>query len=165
LRYANRDDFLTGAGAKATGARWNSPGSFATIYTSQSPETATREALAHHRYFGLPIEVALPRILASVQLVLQRVLNLTDTRIRKRLGVTVNELRGEDWRAANARGDEALTQAIGRLAWDAEWEALLAPSAAHTSGTNVIIFPGNLVPPHSYLLIINREQLPPRPER
>src|SRR6202044_3523021 len=115
LRYANRDDFLTGAGAKAAGARWNPPGSFATIYTSLAPETATLEALAHHRYFGLPIELALPRILASVQVALRRVLNLTDAKVRKRLGVTVEALRAEDWRGANVRGNEALTQAIGRL--------------------------------------------------
>ena len=163
VRYANRDDFLTGSGAKGAGARWNAPGSFATIYTSLAPETATLEALAHHRYFHLPIEQALPRVLASAQVVLRHVLDLTNARIRKSLGVTVSELLEEDWRSANNNGDEALTQAIGRLAWNSEWEGLLVPSAAHRSGTNLIIFPGNLVPPDSYLLIINREQLPPHP--
>ena len=34
VRYANRDDFLTGAGSKVTGARWNPPDSFAATYTS-----------------------------------------------------------------------------------------------------------------------------------
>ena len=37
------------------------------------------------------------------------------------------------------------------------------PSVAHPGGTNLIVFPGNLTPPDSYLLIINREQLPPHP--
>lgn len=53
-------------------------------------------------------------------------------------------------------------QAIGRLAWDAEWQGLLVPSAANEAGVNLIVFPGNLVPPRSYLLIVNRDQLPPR---
>jgi RES domain-containing protein len=37
VRYANRDDFLTGAGAKIAGARWNHADSFAAVYTSLSP--------------------------------------------------------------------------------------------------------------------------------
>lgn len=163
VRYANRDDFLTGAGARILGARWNSPESFATVYLSLTPETATTEALAHHRHFGLPVETALPRVLASVRVSLQRVLDLTDVRARRSLGVGRGTLLDEDWRGANAGGTEAITQALGRLAWEAEWEALLVPSAAQPGGTNLIVFPGNLSPPESYLIIINREQLPPHP--
>jgi hypothetical protein len=62
VRYANRDDFLTGVGAKAAGERWNPPASFATVYTSLTPETATVEALEHYRHFHLPVEKALPRV-------------------------------------------------------------------------------------------------------
>jgi RES domain-containing protein len=160
-RYANRDDFLTGAGAKIAGARWNPPNSFATLYTSLAPDTAVVEGLAHHRYFQLPIEEALPRILASVRIVLQRVLDLTNSVTRKHLGLTRDALLNEDWRGANSRGDEALTQAIGRLAWEAEWEGLLVPSAADHDGVNLVIFPSNLTPPDSYVLAINRGQLPP----
>src|SRR5580658_144445 len=119
VRYANRDDFLTGAGSKAAGARWNPPDSFATTYTSLSLETAIAEALAHHRHFNLPVEHALPRVLAAAQVVLQRMLNLTEAKIRKTLRVNRDALLIEDWRAANANGNEALTQAIGRLAWQA----------------------------------------------
>jgi RES domain-containing protein len=163
VRYANRDDFLTGAGSKIAGARWNPPESFTTTYTSLSPETATAEALAHQRHFNLPVELALPRVLAAAQVVLQRMFDLTDTKIRKSLRVSRDALLMEDWRAANADGGEALTQAIGRLAWEAEWEGLLVPSAAHSRGVNLIVFPGNLAPPGSYLLIVNREQLPTHP--
>lgn len=96
IRYANRDDFSTGAGAKAECARWNPPASFATIYTSLTPETATLEALAHHRYFGLPVEYALPRVLASVQVAIQRVLDVTDARVRKSLGIRAASILAED---------------------------------------------------------------------
>ena len=163
VRYANRDDFLTGAGVKAPGARWNPPSSFATLYTSLAPETATLEGLAHHHYFHLPVEEALPRVLASVRVVLKRVLDLTESRTRKQFKLTREALLTEDWRAANAAGEEARTQTIGRLAWEAEWEGLLVPSAAHPSGVNLIIFPGNLVPPDSYILTFNRDQLPSHP--
>jgi RES domain-containing protein len=71
VAYANRDDLLTGAGAKQTGARWNPPKSVATVYTSLEIQTATEEALAHHRYFGFPVEKALPRVMVAIQANLQ----------------------------------------------------------------------------------------------
>jgi RES domain-containing protein len=162
VRYANRDDLLTGIGSKSAGARWNPPGSVATVYTSLDIPTAVAEALAHHRYYGFAVETALPRVLVSIQARLQRVLELTDRRVSRTLRVPRGQLLDEDWRACNSGGEEARTQAIGRLAWDAGWEGLLVPSAASTTGVNLIIFPGNLLLPQSYLLIINRDQLPPR---
>jgi RES domain-containing protein len=125
--------------------------------------TAVEETVAHHRYFGFPEETALPRVLVSIRVSLQRVLNLTDQHVRRSLSVTRKQLLDEDWRAANDRGDEARTQAIGRLAWRLEWEGILTPSTAHPGGVNLIVFPGNLTPPDSYLLIINRDRLPSPP--
>jgi RES domain-containing protein len=161
VAYANRDDLLTGVGAKREGARWNPPDSLATVYTSLEMRTATEEALAYHRYFGFPVEMALPRILVAIRVSLQHVLNLTDQPPRKVLGINRSRLIGEDWRARNASESEALTQAIGCLAWEDRWEGLLVPSLADAGGVNLIVFPGNMVPPGSYLLIINRDQLPP----
>jgi len=120
------------------------------------------QALANHRYYGFAVEYALPRVLVSIQVSLQRVLKLTDPRIRRIFRVQRDQHPGEDWRACNNDGEEALTQAIGRLAWNAEWEGLEAPSAADSAGMNLIVFPGNLLSPRSYLLVINRDQLPPR---
>ena len=82
---ANRDDLLTGMGARQAGARWNPPNSMATVYTSLEITTATEEALAHHRYFGFAVETALPRVLTSVRVSLQRVLNLSDAKCRRPL--------------------------------------------------------------------------------
>jgi len=104
----------------------------------------------------------LPRVLVSIRVNLQCILNLTNQRVRRNLAVSREELLREDWRLANGRGQESKTQAIGRLSWDAEWEGLLAPSRAHAGGVNLVVFPGNLLTPGSYLLIINRDQLPSR---
>lgn len=163
VRYANRDDLLTGAGSKSHGARWNPPASVATVYSNLDIQTAVAEALAHHRYYGFAVEKALPRVLVSIQVRLQRVLNLTDRRVGRILGVTRGHLVGEDWRARNSSGEEALTQALGQVAWDAGWEGLLLPSAVSSDGANLVVFPGNLLPRRSYLLIINRDQLRARP--
>jgi len=163
VRYANRDDFLTGAGAKSSDGRWHTSDTFNTVYTSLTPETATREALAHFRHYHLPVEDALPRVLAAARTVLKRVLDLTDAKVRKVLHVSRADLVEADWRAAVAAGEEALPQALGRLAWNAKWEGLLVPSAADPAGTNLIIFKGNLDEPDSYLIVINRDLLPPHP--
>jgi RES domain-containing protein len=162
VRYANRDDVLSGAGSKSAGARWNPPRSVATVYTSLDVQTAVVETLAHHRYYGFAVEKALPRVLISVQARLRRVLELTDRKVVRTIGVTRARLLGEDWRECKSCGEEALTQAIGRMAWKAGWEGLRVPSAPNPDGENLIVFPGNLLPPRSYLLIINRDQLPPR---
>ena len=121
------------------------------------------EVLANGSHFHLPVEDALPQVLAAARAVLQRVLDLTDAKIRKMLRLSRETLFSEDWQATNADGGEALTQAIGRLVWDAVWEGLIVPSAPDPRGVNLIVFPGNLVPPESYFLILNREELPPHP--
>src|SRR5438874_2089629 len=66
-RYANKDDLLTGAGSKSSGARWNPPNSFRTIYTSLDLETALEEVLAHFRHYGIPITMAMPRVIIALE--------------------------------------------------------------------------------------------------
>ena len=127
VAYANRDDILTGTGAKHAGARRNPPNSVNTVYSSLEIRTAIEESLSQHRYFGFPVETALPRVIISIQVRLHRVLDLTDPRPRRVLGLTRGKLLGEDWRACNAGGAEALTQAIGRLAWEVAMGRLVGP--------------------------------------
>ena len=54
VRYANRDDFLTGAGAKAAGARWNPPDSFAATYTSLPPGDGDNGGTGQRQPFPSP---------------------------------------------------------------------------------------------------------------
>ncbi len=162
-RYGNKDDLLTGAGSKTAGARWNPPNSFRTVYASSSPETALAEVLAHFRHYSLPLSKAMPRIIVSLEARLQRALDLTDGTVRRLLGVSKRRLLNEPWREEQKKGREALTQAIGRLAFQADWEGLVVPSAAQKDGVNLILFPANLTAPASWLKIINRADLPGPP--
>jgi RES domain-containing protein len=164
-KYANKDDVLTGAGSKTARGRWNPPDSFRTIYTSLDVETAVAEALAHFRYYGFPVSAAMPRVLVSFEAKLQRVLDLTDGGIRRLLGVSERRVLAEPWREEQKRGREALTQAIGRLAYCADIEALLIASAGRRGGVNLIPFPANLDPPRSWLRVINKGELPGPPQR
>ena len=158
-RYANKDDVLTSLGTKSAGARWNPPGSFPTIYASLDPHTALDEVLAHFRHYGFPIESAMPRVIMSVRVSIARVLDLTDHRTRAQLRVSARRMCGEPWREEQAAGREALTQALGRLAYELGWEALLAPSAARRGGVNLILFPANLSC-ETVLEIVNVDALP-----
>jgi hypothetical protein len=69
----------------------------------------------------------------------------------------------EPWRQRQKEGREALTQAIGRLAYEANLEGILVPSAACATGSNLVLFPANFDPPKSWLRIINKEDLPRPP--
>jgi RES domain-containing protein len=160
-RYANKEDLLTGVGSKTAGARWNSPKSFATVYSSLDPHTALDEVLAHFSYYGFPIESAMPRVTVSVRARLARVLDLTDGKTRSALRVSERRIIDEPWREEQKVGREALTQALGRLGHELGWEAFLVPSAARKGGLNLIIFPANLSR-RSSLEIINVGELPRR---
>jgi RES domain-containing protein len=161
-RYANKDDIVTGAGSKTAGGRWNPRASFHTVYASLDVETALAEALQHFRYYGFPLSRAMPRVIVSLEAKLERVLDLRDGDTRRTLGVSERRMLDEPWREEQKRGREALTQALGRLAFEADMQALLVASAARKGGSNLILFPANLDPPKAWLRIINRGELPPR---
>jgi RES domain-containing protein len=159
-KYANKDDLLTGAGSKKNGGRWNPPRSVHTVYLSLELETALAEFLAHYRYYRLPPKKGLPQVTVAVEAKLRSVLDLTDGPVRQRLTVSLGRLRGEDWRKAQRRKRQALTQALGLAAWKAGLDALIVPSAPREKGKNLIVFPGNLRPPQSWIRIVNRSSLP-----
>ena len=159
-RYANKDDIITGAGSKAAGARWNPPGGFHTVYASLDVETAVAEALQHFRYYGLPVSKAMPRVIVALETKLERVLDLRDGDVRRVLVVSEKRMLSEPGREEQQKGHEALTQAIGRIAYDLDIQALLVPSAARKVGSNLIVLPANLDPPKTWLRIVNRDELP-----
>jgi RES domain-containing protein len=161
-KYASKDDIVTGAGAKTAGGRWNARATFNTVYASLDVETALAEALQHFRYYGFPISKAMPRIIVALEAKLERALDLRDGDTRRTLGVSARRMLDEPWREEQKKGREALTQAIGRLAFEADLQGLLVPSAARKGGANLILLPANLDPPKSWLRIINRGELPPK---
>ena len=161
-RYANGDDLLTGVGSKVAGARWNPPRSFPTVYASLDPHTALDEVLAHFRHYGIPVVSAMPRVIVAVRVELSRALDLTIGATRSALRVSARRMLRESWREEQAGGREALTQAVGRLAHELGWEALVVPSAARRGGVNLIIFPDNLVRGDA-LRVVNVGELPARP--
>jgi RES domain-containing protein len=93
-KYATEFDVITGAGSQQHGGRWN-PIGVACVYASLTPETAMAEALAHHRYYGIPVEEAMPRTFVAIQAQLGQVLDFRNGSIRQRL--QLSEERSWHW--------------------------------------------------------------------
>jgi RES domain-containing protein len=142
-RHFTPTGVLSGEGSSWRGGRWNPPGIKA-VYGSLTPETAMTETLRHYRYYEIPIMDAMPKVFVAIKLSVQRSLDLTSSDALGILGVPLGEILDEDWRAKCKRMEESLTQAIGRAAFSAGFEALIAPSSEDRTGTNVIVYPDAL---------------------
>jgi len=131
---------MDGLGAYRHGSRWSAPGAFRCVNLSTAADTAWQESHALAAYYGFKEAVLQPRVLAGVQLKLQRVLNLLDqAALAVELGLP--EILAEDWHQANDGGGESLGQALGRAGHHLGIEALLVPSAQVKGGGNIVVFP------------------------
>ena len=135
VRRANPEDLIAGIGSQLTGGRWTPPGAFRAVYASRDEATALDEARQQNLRQGVPTWMALPLVLTAIEVDLEPVLDLTDGRLRRALRVSRDRMLGEPWWLLQDQGLEALTQALGRLARDHGFAALLAPSAARTRGS------------------------------
>ncbi len=124
---------LDGQGAGINGGRWNPSETFAVVYTALDRATIDAELERLARRTGMPVGSFLPRRLTRIEAQLTRVLDLTDARTRRRLGLTLRELTDDDW---------SRTQAIGQAAQFLGFEAILAPGA--DGGTTLAVFVGSL---------------------
>ena len=144
-QFSSNADILDGAGGLRADGRWNVKGRFRCSYASQTPETAMQEVMVATRRKGLPDEKALPRTLVGLDLAVQRTLDLTDGAARLRCRIGRKRILGEKWWIENQKDREAFTQAVGRAARTAGFEAILVPSAADAPrGVNAVVFPENL---------------------
>jgi RES domain-containing protein len=148
-KYAGTSNAGTGEGGFITSGRWNPSGCFRLLNTSETPELALLEVQSNARYYGLPIAKGFPRVVAIFDFDLLRVQDLGEQSLRRALGVTLLELTACDFRSENKNGREALTQAVGRAAFDAKLEGLWVPSAQRRRGRNLLAFPENRMPQSS----------------
>lgn len=144
-KYATESDLLTGIGSQRYGGRWN-PRGLAVVYNSLTPETAMAETLAHYRYYGIPIEDAMPRTFVAVVLSLKSVLDFRQAAVRRRLQISLDRILTADWRKAVCAGHAPITQLLGQAAAEVGLEGLIVPSIADLRGHNLLVFPQNLKP-------------------
>jgi RES domain-containing protein len=144
-RHATPAEILSGEGSAWRGGRWNPPGIKA-IYGCLTPETAMAETLRHYRYYGIPVTDAMPRLFVAIKIHIQRSVDLTSINTLSNQGIPLGQSLDEDWRANNSRIEESLSQAIGRAAFSAGFEALIAPFSVNKEETNVVVYPDALLP-------------------
>lgn len=143
LDYPSPESILLGQGSFLHGGRWNAIGAFRAVYGSTEDTVAVAESRATAEYAGVSWPFRTPRLLVAIELSLRAVLHLTEVSIGKKLGLTIDALREEDWRKTQERGAESFTQAIGRAVFVNGGEGLLVPSARVAGGVNVVYFPAN----------------------
>jgi len=158
-RFATQNDLLTGEGSRVHGGRWNRPGT-AAVYLCDSELLAIEESAATALRGGLPRHRALPRTLVSVECRLQRVADLTDGAMRRRLGVSRDTMLNIDWNAAQLKGELPVTQMLAQFFTESRFEAIIVPSACGPRHRNLVYFPANLES-RSIVQIVNPNQLPP----
>ena len=161
VKYANQKDIISGHGSSYHGGRWNPP-EVRAIYASLDPITAVKESYQEFDKFGFKDQYIKPRVIAGIKLKVKRLFDLTDGRIRRIIGFSLNDLMQEDWHTIQIGGEESWTQVIGRGAKLAGFEGLLTISVSHRPGKNIVIFPDNL-DPTGIVELMSEEELPPHP--
>jgi RES domain-containing protein len=131
LDYPSPKDILLGQGSFLFGGRWNAAGSFRAVYGSVSDTVAVAESRANAEYAAMPFPFRTPRLLVTLELNLEKLIDLTQPETIQLLDLEQEELRAEDWRKVQAEGRESLSQCFGRAVFESGANGLLAPSARH----------------------------------
>ncbi len=124
-----RKTILKMDGALRWGGRYNAPGEFGALYLSKTQPGCAAEITRRPAH---PTKY----VVGKIQVKLGKVCDLTDQNLLRKLGITRNQLTGDDW---------AETQALGDLIRDAGFEGIIVPSAAGDFN-NLVIFVDRLAP-------------------
>jgi hypothetical protein len=137
------------------GGRFTPPDKFETLYVAVTPETARIEAESILTGSGIVGSIAKPFVHFMINGLVEGILDLGHAAVQKSLGTTRAELTSA-WRTVQARGHEAPTQMLGRVAHGSgSIQALLYQSSKDAPrGRCLAIFPDRLVTP-SWLQIID----------
>lgn len=139
-RHTSANAIVSGIGGYAASGRWCRRAITRLLYLSEAPETAMAESNEHARRTDLPLWRQMPKVTVAIRIDADKVLDLTDPAVEKRLPFGLQLLVNADWRADNAHGKESLPQALGRAAFAAGFDGLRVPSKPDPNGRNLVIF-------------------------
>lgn len=153
LTYANPSGFIFTKTTRDSGGRYNYKGEFDALYLSRDPHTCIEESVRATVTAGFDLATRFPRGIAAFKVHLKKVLDLTDPKVRRSLGVSKTVLiRIDEWKKYQYRNKRALTQKIGKYALEIGFEGLLVPSAV-CDGVNLVVLPDNVHPPSEFSLL------------
>jgi RES domain-containing protein len=144
-----RNDPLSAIGALQGGGRYNAPGAFSLLYTANSRITAFKETQAlfdteDGQLHDVPRN---PELVLTLEIALLCVLDLTDPDLSATLGTSREELVSTTPSRfiLNSQGKTTPTQDLGAVCYLSQRiSALKVPSAAHSDGFCLDIFPDRL---------------------
>lgn len=148
--YKYLASLLSTIGARTAGGRYNPPGEFGVLYTCDSPLTANLEVAALFvDTAGQLVGAARdPDLMLTLTCELSRVMDLRIPTVQAALGTDHDEIVSliHSRHILNARGQLTPTQILGKACYlTGKVSALIAPSAAHSKGFCLDIFPNRLV--------------------
>lgn len=132
---SRKRDPLSGEGARLNGGRYNEVGETA-LYLASDPLLAVEEHLQLGRQFEVPHFN--PRLLVTVEVELEAIVDLTNPDTQSALGVA-----HEDLVAVGSARSLQVTRSIARAVREAGLEGLIAPSAMNPEKTNLVLFAEN----------------------
>ncbi len=125
-----RRDVVSVPNSPQYGARFHVAAGPAAWYASSTQQGAWAELFRHFLDAGVdPFEVR--RRVARVRVESLRVLDLTSDATRRSVGVSLDELHGDDYAAC---------QRVAQLARERGFDGILAPSAALANNTTLVVF-------------------------
>jgi RES domain-containing protein len=144
-----RNDPLSAIGALQNGGRYNAPGTFSLLYTANSRITAFKEtqALFDTEDGQLQDVPRNPELVLTLEVTLSCVIDLTNPDLCAELGTSAEELVSTTPSRfiLNSRGKTTPTQDLGAACYLSQRiSALKVPSAAHSRGFCINIFPDRL---------------------
>jgi len=144
-KWASAKHILSGQGSFKSGGRFNAPGSFPAVYGSTTPQLAMAESLAYQHRAKYSPQHAFPLLFKAIEVDVKKMLVLSSPTLFESLPLTLEQILNDSWWRSRARGEESLSQAIGRAAHSCGAEAMIAPSAEHPDlGENVVVLPDHI---------------------
>jgi len=139
-RYATRGRIVSTDGSFGyINGRYHIMGEFAVLYLSGDLHSCIEEVIYYGSFAPSGVGGNLPRTFIGVKVEIEKVLDLTDSRILGMMGISTDILIKE-W--AFTTGVE--TQIIGKIALEKGFEALKVPSARWNGGYSLNLLDDNL---------------------
>jgi RES domain-containing protein len=129
--YASPDTEFELPDAEARGGRFNPPGRCPILYMAKDSPLCRGAAIT---WCG-PFAPGCERVVLLYRVTLSRVLNLCDPKVRYALGVTLEDLVGEDL---------SVPRSLGVAAFQEELEGILYPRPATAHEVNLGVFRGQV---------------------